>query len=500
MNNSQYKTPKITFSSDGIRGISEEWPFTEDGMYCIGQALSSYLLKKKHADTQVVLGRDTRPSGKKYVRVLKNCFIENGIKVVDLGIAPTPVAAYLTKKKSAQLGVVVSASHNPVKYNGIKLLDSRGLRLQIEDEQFLEEIINFPENLPNKKNSQQLEIYDESYSENYIDEYITDQVEILYPSSLQDLIILIDCSNGAVARTGKKLLSKLGAHDVITINDDLSGQKIINENCGSEQARKHPSEFIKLVQENSADYGLAFDGDGDRVVVVDKKGNFYNGDDLLYVLAIHYAKKKMLPENVIITTEMANSGLRTSLKKKSIQVIETKNGDKNLEAVMWEKGYLLGAEQVGNLIINDGKHGSADSLYAISLLFTLLYSEKATLKKKTGLLKKKTRSLKKWPQVLATVHTTEIIPQEKIDRIKSEMESSSQLRPDFRIKYWYSSTEPGLFNVMMEGVKSEEGVESDELKTVSEQACLFCQKVLSLNKTQSGQIDIFDLSSRKRAN
>lgn len=407
---------------------------------------------------------------------------------MDLGIAPTPVVAYITKKIRAQLGVVISASHNPANYNGIKLVDSNGLRLQPDIEKQIEEqLINSKIELDNNLKKRRRKIHRQKAVS--VNRYITDHIRKLKHNSLRGLKLVIDCSNGAIARTGERLLTGLGA-EVISINDDMTGRKKINENCGSEFYRRYPEKLIKIVRKNKYDYGLSFDGDGDRVVVVDEKGNFYNGDDLIFILAVYLWKGGNLRNNTVVSTGNANSGLKKSLGKLGIKISKTFNGDKNLEAEMWDKknNYLLGGEQVGNIIINDGEHGAADSLYAISLIFALLLSEETALPRK-ALLKENTTALNKWPQVLATVHMTKMIPQKDISRIKKEIKNNRRLRHNIRVEAWYSSTEAGLFNVMIEGEESEN---KDLISALAEK---FCLKVLGLVQEKPS---IFDLSTRKR--
>ena len=512
---------EIVFSSDGIRGIDGKWPFNAVGISQIGYALSEFVLQNKQRDHDpvVILGRDTRPLGQQHVQILSAHMKQAGIKVVDLGIAPTPVVAYLTKHKLAELGIVVSASHNPIKYNGIKFIDSSGLRLEIDKETKLKALINSPESRGDHTYPKCPKDYSAVDSESLIEEYISEHIHLLGSNSIQGLRLLVDCANGAVARTAKDLLTGLGA-EVETLNADLTGHKKINESCGSEEVRKKPIKFVKLTRDKRADYGLAFDGDGDRVVVVDQQGNLYNGDDLLYVFATHFAKEGMLPGNVVVTTEMANSGLRKSLGKEGIHVIEVNNGDKNLEAVLWErkkffrgfrnmrqipiwavakfrtliarrtaieassvhsKGYLLGGEQVGNIIIHDGKHGSADSLFAVSLLLGLLNAEGATLAEKTELFEK-------YPQVSAECHPNRKLPLVAIKLSAGKIQKSARVR----VKYWYSSTEVGVFNLMVEGRKNS------NLGDITSIALTLVHQICAQHKQQNNTPDIIDLSSRGR--
>jgi phosphoglucosamine mutase len=483
----------IRFSADGIRGIAGEWPLTPEGMSLIGSALGTYLLDSCKSPT-IMMGRDTRPSGREFVEILKRSISSLGVNVWDLGIAPTPAIAYLVKKHSAKssvkMGVIISASHNPAKFNGIKLVNSNGLRLQSKEE---ERILKILSRLKSVKGSRQI-IYRNAEHQHLLDEYIQDHIKHLGSHSLSGIRIVIDCSNGAVSRTGKQLLTGLGA-TVMSRNNCLTGEKKINDKCGSEYYRMYPERLIKIVKQNRASYGFAFDGDGDRIIVVDKKGNFYNGDDLLYVLATHFRSIGKLWMNRVVTTRNSNSGMKESLENYkvdgvnlSIKAIRAKNGDKNLEAKIWAKAnkakggkikYKLGAEQVGNIIIDDGKHGAADSLYAISLLCAILHSERKTLRDKTILLEK-------YPQVSASIHVNLQAPQKEIRRLKKEIEQKSEAR----VLAWYSSTEPGLFNVMIEGSKTQ------NIEFISGLAIQFCWDVLHIVQEKPKYLD---LSSRKRA-
>jgi len=495
MTNAKQKTPNpITFSTDGIRGISGKWPFTNEGIGIIGSALVKFISRDKVNKPFVFLGRDTRPSGRQYSKIIKSYLLAGGIKVIDLGIAPTPAVAYLTRKYSAQLGIVVSASHNPEKYNGIKLVDFRGLRLQPDIEKQIEKMMLDLLSGASIKPTQYKDVIGTSHGlstktkqiftgsqSDYMNEYIEDHVEMLGDESLSGLRLIIDCANGAVSQTGKRLLSGLGV-SVTSLNDDISGKARINNNCGSEYYREFPDELIEIVKQHDADYGLAFDGDGDRIVVADSENFFYNGDDLLYALARIYSNKAALPKNTVVIAPNTNSGLKRSLNNIGIHTITTENGDKNLEAEIWKNNFLLGAEQVGNIIINDGKHGAADSLYAITLLFTLL-------KKVNKTLNELVTSLTKDAQVQALVHTAERIPESDIQRVINEVKLDKASELDNRILYWHSSTEPGLFNFMVEIANSED----------AQAAISFAKKFLDkVSRFIKEEPKIIDISTRKR--
>lgn len=459
----------------------------------IGNALVEFVYRPAAKSPTVFLGRDTRPSGKQYSKILKSCFLGNGITVIDLDIAPTPVIAYLTKKHSAQLGVVVSASHNPEKYNGVKLVNSMGLRLQLAEENQIEKSMNLPhsrqirkmispegEDFPTRNLPQHLESNLEN-QQKFIDEYIEDHIDMMGTGSLSNLKIVIDCANGAVSRTGKTLLTRLGA-SVISLYDDDSGVGKINDACGSEYFRLHPEKLMDIVKQHNADFGLAFDGDGDRVIVVDNKCNYYNGDDLLYALASIYNELGLLPSNKVVITSNSNSGLEKSLSKIGVKALISQNGDKNLESAIWKNNLLLGAEQVGNIIINDGSHGAADSLFATSLLLTLLRKRNETLEELLD-------TFKKDAQILVSVHMSRNLPETEIMRATKEIAHTEGPKLNVRTLHWHSSTEPGLFNLMVE-VENSENVQMaiDLAKAILDKAQQFHKE----------HPKVIDLSTRKR--
>lgn len=490
---SQNTITPISFSADGIRGISGNWPFTPAGIEMIGTALVEFVYRSDAKSPTIFLGRDTRRSGKQYSKILKSCFIGNGITVIDLDIAPTPVIAYLAKKYSAQLGVIVSASHNPEKYNGVKLVNSMGLKLRAAEEQLIEKSMILPhsrqirrksllirEDYPNRNLPQ----HPESNLENqqkFIDEYIEDHIDMMGAGSLSNLKIVTDCANGAVSRTGKNLLNGLGA-SVVSLYNDVSGVGKINDLCGSEYYRMNPEKLTEIVRKNKADYGLAFDGDGDRVVIVDNNNNYYNGDDLLYALASIYNELGLLPGNKVVITSNSNSGLEKSLSKIGVEALISQNGDKNLESAIWKNNLLLGAEQVGNIIINDGSHGAADSLFATSLLLTLLRKRNETLEELVD-------TFKKDAQILVSVHMSRNLPETEIMRATKEIAHTEAPKLNVRTLHWHSSTEPGLFNLMVE-VENSENV----------QMAINLAKAI-LDKTQQFHKEhpkVIDLSTRKR--
>jgi len=448
--------------------------FSSDGIFTLGKALGSFLLSSAE-DPTVILGRDTRPSGEEFSNYLKTVLSSFGVKVLDLGIAPTPTVAYITKKYSASLGIIITASHNPPKYNGIKLVDSAGLRLRENAEKSIAGYALKP--LASSISS----TYQPEDAEKLRDEYIDDQISYLGPGSLTGMRILIDCSNGAVAVTAKLILERLGAI-VTAINDNVTKPNEINNHCGSEQVREKPKDFINTVKDANAEYGFAFDGDGDRVVIVDRYGNYYNGDDILFVLASFYLSLNQLPKKTIVTTNSANTALEEQLRKKDIRTYKVKAGDKNLEDAIWNQELRLGGEQVGNIIINDTHHGAADSLYATALLCKIFSSYRTDFYQMT-------KDFSKYPQVLVSIpndkkHTQQSIEDLLTKTIKRELGVS-----EIHYSHWNSTTEPGIINIMLEGIGNV------TLGTVNKIASeIIGQTILPSSKPYR----FIDTSSRKR--
>jgi len=433
---------RVQFSADGIRGIAGHWPLNPLGATTIGCAIGKFLIRQGQ-DQTVVLGRDPRPSGIVLSNHLKMGLRKQGVNVIDVGMMTTPGVAYLTRHLGANLGLIVSGSHAPFEYNGIKLVKHDGLRLHQEDESKIEELANTclqkePAISPFSGNEIKLH--------NLVEIYIQDHVRRSFfsgypPPSLEKLALVLDCANGATSQVAPQILRQLGANAIV-INDDVKGGKV-NDLCGSEYTRANPNELVKVVRKNKASYGFVFDGDGDRLVIVDKDGCLYNGDDILFLLATHFFNRGLLRGNTVVTTKLANSGLEDALMKRNIRVVYTKNGDKNLEAKIWRCRYTLGAEQIGNIIINDGYHAAADSLYAAVIIGDILCHNE---------LKDLVADLVKKPQVLVSTWYEGIIPLEQMEFLTKQDEYYWAIpRKNFRTMVWLSSTEHGRLNIMVEG-------------------------------------------------
>jgi phosphoglucosamine mutase len=430
--------PKVQFGSDGIRDIAGEGLLTPFNVVHIGQALGQFVCRRSEHPVAVI-GRDTRPTGRALLHNLMAGLTGQGIDVIDLGVMTTPGVAFLTRWQQADLGVSVSASHNPLEYNGIKVVGPKGLRLQREEEIEIETLCaEFPARAAECANTPGQVIH----GQHLIEVYIQDHIQRCPVKSLAGLKVVLDCANGAASRVAPEVFQRLGASVTVTNNaaDDMN----INYRCGSEHARSHPEEIAGIVQAHGAEYGFAFDGDGDRLTIVDAGGQVFDGNDFLYTLAVYFNSKNLLGDYTVVTTELANGGLVDTLEQMGIQTVFTNKGDKNLEAAMWGGDYLLGCEPGGNVIINDGHHTAADAVYAALVLGgVIVYNQPMDLAEIVAPLRKR-------PQVVVTLNLpgTPILDKETRETI---LRKQVELGADSRILYWSAASEPGAFRVMVEG-------------------------------------------------
>ena len=457
--------PRIEFGADGIRGIAGEWPFVSPIAVRIGQALGQFACGRSE-NPSVVIGRDTRPSGTSLLHCLTAGLTGQGVNVTDLGVMTTPGVAFLTRRLQADLGVIVSASHSPLECNGIKLVAQNGLRLQREEEIEVESLINesvaraveYTTTLGQQTDGQHL-----------IELYIQDHIRRCPAESLESLKVVLDCADGAASRVAPEVFGRLGAK-VIVLNDGVD-RKSINYRCGSEYTMHHPQDLAEVVRQHGAAYGFAFDGDGDRLVVVDSDGRVFDGHDLLFVLGMYFHSQGLLRGDAMVTTHLANRGLEEALCLAGIQTIYTSNGDKNLEAAMWGGDYLLGGEPGGNIILNDGHHTAADAVYiALVLGGVLVRNQDVDLREMAAPLQKR-------PQVAVSLKLPTTLTLEQRAALQEQIRHrQAELGEDSRILVWDSSTEPGVFRVMVEG--GRESVPEEVSKT-ADTICQLVQQAAS---------------------
>jgi phosphoglucosamine mutase len=357
----------------------------------------------------------------------------------------TPGVAFITRWNEADLGVAISASHASYEYNGIKLVDRHGLRLQREDELEIEALIRtcLSQGVKSAKPLGQ----ETPMPDLMIDLYIQDHVKRFADTPLDGLCVVLDCAEGAASRVAPQVFERLGAR-VIAVNDNAEGANI-NHECGSEHVRECPDGMVECIHKHGAEYGYAFDGDGDRLVVVDTTGHAYDGFDLLFALARYYHSRGLLRQNVVVTERRANRGLEASLRRYGIKTVYTKNGDRNLEKEMWGEGYLLGSEAGGNFIINDGYHSVADAVYAALVL------SRALVESRPETLGDLVAPLHRHPQSKHSINlrNSPLTPERRAELEQLREQKQEELGAGSRIDIWDSTTEPGTIRILVEGYR-----------------------------------------------
>jgi len=454
---------RVEFGADGIRYIAGRSPLDRDGGARIGRAIGRYLVRRGSQPTAII-GRDTRSSGCWLTEVITEGLLAEGVNVVDAGVTTTPSIAYLARDQTADMGIAVSASHNPAEYNGVKLIGPSGLRLQREDEIEIEGLISDSARQPTPSERTRGERANGAHLREL---YIQHHVQHAPASSLAGLGVVLDCANGAACHIAPETFRRPGA-DVTVINAAPDGHNI-NRLSGSEHVRHHPADLVQAVRAQGASYGFAFDGDGDRLVVVDAAGEVYNGDDLLFAFALYYRARGLLRHDTVVTTQMVNRGLDCALGRFGIRMVRAGKGDKAVEAAMWSGGFTLGGEQVGNIIINDGHHTAADAVYAALVLASDLQGQRTSL---SGVV----RSLDKWPQILASLCVEPSLRTESVLAIEEAARRLLvELGTNWRILTWRSTTEPGTIRVMVEAGPTQ------AFEEVEQVAASICQSVLAIS-------------------
>jgi len=435
------------FGTDGIRGIANE-DLTSELAYNVGRAGGFYLSKNiKKGKARVILGSDTRISKDMLEGALISGLNSVGVDVINVGIIPTPGVAYLTRELEADGGIVVSASHNPVEYNGIKFFSSKGYKLDPKEEEEIELIIDKVDIRPIKDKIGK-KIESKEAINQYI-EYIKETSEI----NLEGLKIALDCGNGAAFKAAPEIFNHLGA-EVYVANAYPNGLNI-NVNCGS----TCPQEIISLVKETKADIGLSFDGDADRVIAVDEKGSIIDGDKIMASLALEFKEENKLKNNTLVATLMSNLGLDLFLEENEINIEKTSVGDRNVLEEMRKNNYIIGGEQSGHIILLDYNTTGDGMLTGVKL---------AEILKKRGIKSSDLASgLNKLPQTLKNAKVKEN-KKHKYSKDKVIAEEIKIIENEFsgkgRVYVRPSGTEP-LVRVMIEG-EDQEKIEKSALSLV----------------------------------
>lgn len=416
------------FGTDGIRGIACR-EVTIDIAQRLGNALTQVTDCPK-----IVVGRDTRVSGQLLESALATGIMLGGGQVIDVGVVPTPAVAYLTNSLGADYGVMISASHNPPEYNGLKVFDRQGHKLdenrENELESYFSQIVT-----SNKLGSL---VCHENLSKNYV-AHLTHVTSLTF----EGLTIALDCANGAAYKVAKTAFRRLGAHVVVT-GCKCDGN-LINERCGS----LHIENLISLMKRSGADVGFAFDGDADRIIAVDKNLSVFDGDKLIYVLAKFLKKNGQLKNNTVVGTSNTNSGICRALEKNKINMVRTDIGDKYVIEAMQNMNLSLGGEQSGHIILSQYATTGDGVLTAIKLCEII---------KKEGASLSELFDAKLYPQVNVTFKTSDklrIINNELIKEASNEI--LGKLPISARVLIRASGTEPKI-RIMVESTREDDCV------------------------------------------
>lgn len=428
--------PKL-FGTDGIRGIANEL-LTPELAFQVGRSAAHILSNGEKG--KILVGKDTRKSGDMLEAALVAGITSMGLDVELVGIIPTPAVAYLTRKYGALAGVVISASHNPGEYNGIKFFDNRGLKLPDEVEEEIEELIVNKKELGPRPIGDKVGrvIVSDNGARDY-KEYLKSTIDI----DLTGIKVAMDCGHGALYKIGPEIIRELNGQ-VIVANDQPDGMNI-NMNCGS----TNPDIIQKMVLDEKADIGISFDGDGDRIIAVDNKGNIINGDHILAICATYLKEKGKLANNTVVGTVMTNMGLDMYLKENDMEIVKTAVGDRYVLEEMLKSGYVLGGEQSGHIIFldyNTTGDGLATGLHLLEVV-----------KKSGKSLEELNRLMKDYPQVLVNAKVDNDKKYKYLEDkvIKDEIEKiEAFFHGEGRVVIRPSGTEP-LVRVMIEGKDQE---------------------------------------------
>lgn len=416
------------FGTDGVRGVANRELTCELAMK-IGKAAAWVLTRNCSYIPKILIGKDTRISSDMLESALLAGICSVGANGVSLGVVPTPAVSYLVKKYNADAGIMISASHNSFEFNGIKLFNKNGYKLSDEVENEIEKIIL-------NESEIKLPISEKIGSISYVQTAIDDYVD--YISSVQknintNLKVAVDCANGSASATARKLFDKLGINATILFSEPNGVN--INNNCGS----THLEKLTAFVIENKCDIGIAFDGDADRCLCVDEKGEVIDGDAILGICAKNMKEEGTLKNDTLVGTIMSNLGLKEFCENNDINFVETKVGDRYVLENMLENDYNIGGEQSGHVIFLDYSTTGDGELTAVQIL-NILSSSNCSASKLNSMVKK-------YPQKSATVNielSQKGLLEKNIEIQKYLKETKEKLGSKAKLVVRESGTEPKI--------------------------------------------------------
>ncbi|MCJ0930184.1 phosphoglucosamine mutase [Virgibacillus halodenitrificans] len=424
------------FGTDGVRGIANKG-LTPELAFKLGR-FGGYVLTKETQRPKVIVGRDTRISGHMLEGALVAGLLSIGAEVMRLGVISTPGVAYLTKATSSQAGVMISASHNPVEDNGIKFFGPDGFKLSDAQENEIEQLMEEEDNLPRPTGGDVGTVNDYFEGGQKYLSFLKDTID----NDFEGIRIALDCAHGATSSLATHLFADLEA-DIFSIGSSPDGLNI-NDGVGS----THPETLQAFVEEKNADIGLAFDGDGDRLIAVDEKGNIVDGDQIMFICAKYMNEKGFLRKNTVVSTVMSNIGFYKAIEKNGMRSDKTAVGDRYVMEEMRKGGYNLGGEQSGHIIFLDYNTTGDGMLSAIQLVNVMRETGKP--------LSELADEMAIFPQVLKNVKVIDKNEALSNSRINEEIEAvEKELGDQGRVLVRPSGTEP-LVRVMVEAPTKEE--------------------------------------------
>jgi phosphoglucosamine mutase len=427
-------TSRKLFGTDGVRGIANVPPMTAETALALGRA-AAHVFKRRGGRHRIVIGKDTRLSGYMLEMALSSGICSMGVDVLLVGPLPTPGIAFITHSMRADAGVVISASHNPFQDNGIKFFSGDGFKLPDDVEAQIEALV--------EKGVEGARPMAQEVGKAFrIDDAVGRYVVFLkntFPRdlSLEGMRVVLDCANGAAYKVAPAVLDELGA-EIVLMGARPNGENI-NANCGA----VHPENMSRAVVESRADLGIALDGDADRVIVADERGQVVDGDAIMAVCGLELLGRGALRKETVVTTVMSNLGLDLALRRAGGRVVRTQVGDRYVVEEMLRCGYGFGGEQSGHMVFLDYNTTGDGMLSALQLL--------AILRRRGKPLSELARVMERVPQVLVNVRVARKTPLERLSDVSAAMRRiEASLGDEGRLLVRYSGTE-NLARVMVEG-------------------------------------------------
>lgn len=425
------------FGTDGVRGVANT-ELTPELAFKLGRFGGYVLTQHSKDEARVLVGKDTRISGQMLESALIAGLLSTGVEVMTLGVISTPGVAYLTKAMNAQAGVMISASHNPVEDNGIKFFGADGFKLSDDLESEIEELLNSEtDKLPRPTGNGVGTITEYFEGAQKYNQYLKQTID----GDFEGMHVALDCANGATSTIATHVFADLEA-DLTTMGASPNGLNI-NEGVGS----THPEELAKLVIEKSAQIGLAFDGDGDRVIAVDETGAIVDGDQIMYVIGTYMHSRGALNSDTVVSTVMSNLGFYKALEDEGMQSAQTAVGDRYVVEEMRKNNYNFGGEQSGHIVLLDYNTTGDGMITGLQLV---------SIMKRTGKkLSELTNGMTVYPQKLVNIRVTDkhaVTDNEKVSSIITEVEK--EMAGEGRVLVRPSGTEP-LVRVMVEAPTQE---------------------------------------------